>query len=153
MCKTRLKKEWAKETTLWSLCPHRKWHLCFLFTSFCLELTERNKYAKILFTMYYLPMALHPLWILATFFSFLIRTQSVGLLGQGISPSQGRYVHKTTQTQNKRAQTFTPRLGFELMIPIFEQEKTVQCLRLLWWSSIYHTDFNYIWGKVSIFCW
>jgi hypothetical protein len=27
------------------------------------------------------------------FFSFLIYTQSVGLLGRGISPSQGRYLH------------------------------------------------------------
>jgi hypothetical protein len=30
---------------------------------------------------------------LGRFFSFLIYTQSVGLLGQGISPSQGRYLH------------------------------------------------------------
>jgi hypothetical protein len=30
---------------------------------------------------------------LARFFSFLTYTQSVGLLGQGISPSQGRYLH------------------------------------------------------------
>jgi hypothetical protein len=27
------------------------------------------------------------------FFSFLMYTQSVGLLGRGISPSQGRYLH------------------------------------------------------------
>jgi hypothetical protein len=33
---------------------------------------------------------------------FLIYTQAVGLLGRGISPSQGRYLHRTTQTQNKR---------------------------------------------------
>jgi hypothetical protein len=30
---------------------------------------------------------------LGRFFSFLIYTQSVGLLGRGISPSQGRYLH------------------------------------------------------------
>jgi hypothetical protein len=30
---------------------------------------------------------------LGHFNSFLIYTQSVGLLGQGISPSQGRYLH------------------------------------------------------------
>jgi hypothetical protein len=34
---------------------------------------------------------------LGRFFSFLICTQSVGLLGRGISPSQGRYLHRTTQ--------------------------------------------------------
>jgi hypothetical protein len=34
-----------------------------------------------------------PLLGLGRFFSFLIFTQSVGLLGRGISPSQGRYLH------------------------------------------------------------
>jgi hypothetical protein len=42
----------------------------------------------------YLSMALQPLWTLAAlFFSFLMYTQSVRLLGRGISPSQGRYSH------------------------------------------------------------
>jgi hypothetical protein len=31
-------------------------------------------------------------------------TQSVELFRRGISPSQGRYLHSTTQTQNKRIQ-------------------------------------------------
>jgi hypothetical protein len=43
----------------------------------------------------------HP-WKASFHFSFLIFRQSVGLLGRGISPSQGRYLHRTTQTQNKR---------------------------------------------------
>jgi hypothetical protein len=30
---------------------------------------------------------------LACFFSFLIYSQSAGLLGRGMSPSQGRYLH------------------------------------------------------------
>jgi hypothetical protein len=34
-----------------------------------------------------------PLLDLGCFFSFLIHIQSVGLLGRGISPSQGRYLH------------------------------------------------------------
>jgi hypothetical protein len=33
---------------------------------------------------------------------FLNLRQSVGLLGRGISQTQGRYLHRTTQTQNKR---------------------------------------------------
>jgi hypothetical protein len=37
---------------------------------------------------------------LGRFFSFLIYTQSVELLGRGISPSQGRYLH--TQQQKHR---------------------------------------------------
>jgi hypothetical protein len=41
-------------------------------------------------------------------FSFLILRQSVGLLGREISPSQGSYIHRTTQTQNKRTQTSIP---------------------------------------------
>jgi hypothetical protein len=37
---------------------------------------------------------------LGRFFSFLIYTQSVGLLGRGISPSQGRYLHTEHNTNN-----------------------------------------------------
>jgi hypothetical protein len=34
------------------------------------------------------------------FFNFLIlHTQSTGILGTGISPPQGRYLHRTTQTE------------------------------------------------------
>jgi hypothetical protein len=38
-------------------------------------------------------------------FSFLIYTQSIGLLRRGISPSQDRYLHTEKQKQNKRTQT------------------------------------------------
>jgi hypothetical protein len=37
---------------------------------------------------------------LGRFFSFLIYTESIGLLGRGISPSQGRYLH-TEQHKHK----------------------------------------------------
>jgi hypothetical protein len=73
-------------------------------------------------------MALQLLWTLAALFSFLICTQSVGLLEQEISPSQGRYLHRTTQTWNKRTQTSMPRMGFELTIPVFKRAKTVHAL-------------------------
>jgi hypothetical protein len=36
---------------------------------------------------------------------FLNFRQSVRLLGRGISTTQGRYLHRATQTQNKRRQT------------------------------------------------
>jgi hypothetical protein len=49
-------------------------------------------------------------------------------LGRGISPSQGRYLHMTTQTQNKRTQTSMPRVGFEPTITVFERTKTVHVL-------------------------
>jgi hypothetical protein len=55
---------------------------------------------------------------LGRFFS-LSFTQSVGLLGRIISQSQGRYLYRTTQTQNKRTQTSMPRVGFEPTIPVF----------------------------------
>jgi hypothetical protein len=68
---------------------------------------------------------------LGRFFSFLIYTQSVGLLGRVISPSQGRYLH-TEQKQNKRIQTSMPRVGFGLTIPVFDRVATViSLLRVL----------------------
>jgi hypothetical protein len=36
--------------------------------------------------------------------------------------------HRTAQTQNKRTQTSMPQMGFESMIPVFEQVKTVHAL-------------------------
>jgi hypothetical protein len=59
---------------------------------------------------------------------FLNIRQSVGLLGLLISPSQGRYLHRTTQTQNKRRQTSIPWVGFEPTIPGFERAKIVHAL-------------------------
>jgi hypothetical protein len=41
-----------------------------------------------------------------------------------ISPSQGRYLHRTTQTQNKGRQTSMPLVGFEPAIPVFERAET-----------------------------
>jgi hypothetical protein len=61
------------------------------------------------------------------FFSFLIYTQLVALLGRGMSPSQGRYLH-TTQTQNKRTQTSMPLVGFEATNSVLERAKTVHAL-------------------------
>jgi hypothetical protein len=52
---------------------------------------------------------------------FLNVRQSVGLLGRGISPSQGRFL---TQTQNKRRQTSLCRVGLEPTISVFEPAKT-----------------------------
>jgi hypothetical protein len=54
--------------------------------------------------------------------------QSVGLLGRVISPSQGRYLHRTTQTQNKRRQTYMPLARFEPTIPVFKRPKTFHAL-------------------------
>jgi hypothetical protein len=39
------------------------------------------------------------------YFSFLILTQSAGLLGQGINPSQGRYLHKQNESRHIHAST------------------------------------------------
>jgi hypothetical protein len=68
----------------------------------------------------------HP-WNASFHFSFLI-LQSVGFHGQVISPSQGRYLHRTTETQNKRRQTSMPRVAFEPRIPAFERVKTLNSL-------------------------
>jgi hypothetical protein len=76
----------------------------------------------------YSPCGIWPL------FSFLIYTQSVGLLGQGISPSQGRCLH-TEQHKHRitaHTQTSMRRVGFEATIPVFERAKTIRaCNRLV----------------------
>jgi hypothetical protein len=66
---------------------------------------------------------------LGRFFSFLIHRQSSGLCGQGISPSQGRYLH--TEQHKHRINTEKhpwARLKFEPTIPVFERAKTVHAL-------------------------
>jgi hypothetical protein len=60
---------------------------------------------------------------LGRFFSFLIYTQLVGLLGRVIA--RPLPTHRRTQIQNKRSQTSVPRVGFEPTIPVFKRAKTV----------------------------
>jgi hypothetical protein len=70
------------------------------------------------------PPALHPFcWACPPKFRSIFFT--VGLLGRGISPSQGRYLHTGQYKQNKRTQKSMPWVGFEPMIPAFERTKTV----------------------------
>jgi hypothetical protein len=45
------------------------------------------------------------------------------------SPSRDRYLHITTQTQNKRRQTSMPWVGFEPTIPVFEGTNNSSCHR------------------------
>jgi hypothetical protein len=66
---------------------------------------------------------------LGLFFSFLI------LYAVGRTPWAGDQpvarplpTHRTIQTQNKRTQTSTPRVGLEPTIPVFEQAKAVHAL-------------------------
>jgi hypothetical protein len=54
--------------------------------------------------------------------------QSVGLLGRGISPPQGRYLHRKTQAQNKRRKTSMAGVGSEPPTPVFEQANIVHAL-------------------------
>jgi hypothetical protein len=54
-------------------------------------------------------------------FRNLVCRQSVGLLGQRTGPQQGRYLHRTTQTQNIGGLATTPRVEFEPTIPVNEQ--------------------------------
>jgi hypothetical protein len=56
---------------------------------------------------------------------FLNLRQSVGLLGQRISPSQGSYL---TQAQNKCTRTSMPPVGIEPSIPALERAKICQAL-------------------------
>jgi hypothetical protein len=56
---------------------------------------------------------------------FKIFRQLVGLLGRELSPSQGSYLHRTTQTQKKRTETSMFRVGLEPTTPVFERQKTL----------------------------
>jgi hypothetical protein len=63
---------------------------------------------------------------LGHFFQFLIYTQSVGLLGQGISPSQGRYLH--TEQHKRRINAHRhPCLQWDSN-PVFVLAKTARAL-------------------------
>jgi hypothetical protein len=61
---------------------------------------------------------------LGRFFSFLIHTQSVGLLGRGISPSQGRYLHTEEHKHRKKTHTDIHTLSgirtYDPSVPAFE---------------------------------
>jgi hypothetical protein len=65
---------------------------------------------------------------LGRIFNFLIYTQSVGLLGRGISPSQGRYLHTEQHKQNERTQTSMPRVGFESTTLMSERGEDSKCM-------------------------
>jgi hypothetical protein len=70
-------------------------------------------------------MALQPNLGPGRFFQFLnLKTQLAGLLQHGVDLMHGRYLHRTTQTQNKCRQTSMPLVGLEPMIPVSEQART-----------------------------
>jgi hypothetical protein len=78
---------------------------------------------SILFWLY------NPLLGLGRFFSFLMYTWSVGLLGKGDQAvARPLPTRRTTQTHNKRTQTYMPRVEFEPTTPVFEEAKTVHAL-------------------------
>jgi hypothetical protein len=64
-------------------------------------------------------------WPLAAFSVLQSYTQSAGLLGRGISPSQGSYLYTGQHKQKKRTPAFIPGVGFEPTIPALKQAKTV----------------------------
>jgi hypothetical protein len=60
---------------------------------------------------------------------FLILINSrLGSLEVGSARCKSRYLHRTTQTQNKRRQTSMPHVEFEPTTPVFERAKTVHAL-------------------------
>jgi hypothetical protein len=76
-------------------------------------------------------------------------SQTVGLLGRVISPSQGRYLHTGQHKQRINAythQTFMPWVGFEPTIPASEWAKTVHALdraaTVIGWDQFRHSKVN-----------
>jgi hypothetical protein len=60
---------------------------------------------------------------------FLNITQSVGLLGRGIRPTQGLYLHRTTQTQNKTLTNIHALSGIRNHDPSVRAAEDISCLR------------------------
>jgi hypothetical protein len=82
------------------------------------------------FFFFFLSFVLGPLAYCHQNYSVImdIHRQLEGLLGRMISPSQGRNLHRTTQTQKRRGQTTTPQVGFEPTTPVFKPAKTFHAL-------------------------
>jgi hypothetical protein len=85
-----------------------------------------------LFTILYpfllLPLGAEGIREMLISLQFLNFIEYVGPLGRGISPTQGRYLHRTTQTQIKRREISIPWVAFEPTISAIEQAKTVHAL-------------------------
>jgi hypothetical protein len=63
------------------------------------------------------------------FFSFVILYTVDRTPWRGDQPvARALPMHRTTKTQNNHTQTYMPRVGFELMIPVFERPKTFYVL-------------------------
>jgi hypothetical protein len=63
------------------------------------------------------------------FFSFLILYTVGRAPWKGDKPiARPLVANRTTQIQNKRTQTLTPGVGFEPMIPVFEEAKAIHAL-------------------------
>jgi hypothetical protein len=83
------------------------------------------------------------------FFSLLLSYTVGRTPWTGISPSQSRYLHRTTQTQSKRKQIFMPRVGLEPRIPVFKRAKTFYALDraatvIGLWSNRHHKFTKYV---------
>jgi hypothetical protein len=87
-------------------------------------------YLRYDFSSFFLSLSLYDSTALLTLagFQFLNPYTVGGLLGRGISPSQGRYLHTEQHKQNKRTQTSMPRVGFVHTTPMFERAKMVHTL-------------------------
>jgi hypothetical protein len=102
-----------------------------------------------------LSVALQPFVAPWPLFQFLdLFTQSVGLLGWGFSPLQGRYLHTEQHKQNKGTETSMPWVGFELTIPAFERVKTVHASDRVAIvigykrTSVHHTRNVFVYNKI-----
>jgi hypothetical protein len=91
-------------------------------------------------------------WALTAFSVSCSFAQSVGLLGPGISPPQGRYLNIGKYKQKKHTQTSMLQVRFEPTIPVHERTKTVYDLGRVatvigdvesWFVMFLHFDRNY----------
>jgi hypothetical protein len=84
-------------------------------------------------------------------FCFLILRQSLGPIGRGISPSQGRYPYKDRINTHKQP---CLELVFEPTIPEFERAKTIRGHEGVWrtgYIDLHFLDFGTSWRGVVSF--
>jgi hypothetical protein len=77
--------------------------------------------------------------------------QLAGLLGWVTGLSQGRYLHRTTQTQNKCRQTSMSRVGFEPTLPLFQFAKEFHAFDT--WATMIGVIRNYLTSLTQIYFW
>jgi hypothetical protein len=112
---------------LYDIHYHKVWDLLYLICTMFSDAVSNARSYNFVFIHQWLHS---PLLCPGLFFSSVIFfIQSVGLLGRVINPSQGRYLHRTTQAQNKRTQGIHALSRIRTHDPTARASEYSSCLR------------------------